>query len=169
MSHLHPGNIIAYNSPAAMKKTSINADFGTPKKHSFIPSQGTTTIIPTLTSPTAHESENQSLNVIKAKVKKTPRPKSPEPATSRRSLTPATQTLIHVLVTNRLGTKFNVPCSPSDSIGDFKKLVAFYSGTKSDAILLKRQGMRPFRNSLTLEDYEIGDGSSVDMEADTGE
>ena len=60
-------------------------------------------------------------------------------------------------------------CSPTDSIGDFKKIVAVYSGTKAEAILLKRQGMRPYSDKLTLENYEIGNGSSLDMEIDTGE
>ena len=60
-------------------------------------------------------------------------------------------------------------CSPTDSIGDFKKLVAVYSGIKAEAILLKRQGLRPFSNKLTLEDYEIGNCSSLDMEVDVGE
>ena len=35
--------------------------------------------------------------------------------------------------------------------------------------MLKRQGQRPLKDGLTLEDYEIGDGSSLDLEADTGD
>lgn len=34
-------------------------------------------------------------------------------------------------------------------------------------MLLKRQGECPFRDSLTLEDYGIKDGSSLDLEVDT--
>lgn len=33
--------------------------------------------------------------------------------------------------------------------------------------MLKRQGERPFEDSLTLEDYEISNGSSLDLEIDT--
>ena len=33
--------------------------------------------------------------------------------------------------------------------------------------MLKRQGQRALRDGLTLEDYEIEDGSSVDLEVDT--
>ena len=34
---------------------------------------------------------------------------------------------------------------------------------------LKRQGERPFKDSLTLEDYGIRDGSSLDDEIGTGD
>lgn len=34
-------------------------------------------------------------------------------------------------------------------------------------MLLKRQGERPFRDFLTLEDYGIKDGSSLDLKVDT--
>ena len=79
----------------------------------------------------------------------------------------ASRSLINVIVNNRLGARYSIMCSPSDSIGDFKKIVAVYSGTKPERILLKRQGMRPFKDNLTLEDYEIGDGSSMNLELDT--
>lgn len=36
-------------------------------------------------------------------------------------------------------------------------------------MLLKRQGERPFRDFLTLLDYGINDGSSLDLEIDTGD
>lgn len=89
------------------------------------------------------------------------------PTTSRKAKAASSQRIIHVFVNNRLGSRFDIPCSPSDSIGDLKKLVAVYSGTPSEMILLRRQGMKPFRNKLTLEDYEIGDGASLDLETDT--
>ena len=36
-------------------------------------------------------------------------------------------------------------------------------------MLLKRQGERPLRDFLTLEDYGISNGSSLDLEVDTGD
>ena len=36
-------------------------------------------------------------------------------------------------------------------------------------ILLKRQGMRPFKDMLTLADYEISNGVQLDLEVDTGD
>ena len=34
-------------------------------------------------------------------------------------------------------------------------------------MMLKRQGERPFKDLLTLEDYGINDGSFLDLEVDT--
>ena len=75
--------------------------------------------------------------------------------------------LILVHVNNRLGTKSAIRCSPADSIKDFKRLVAHQLGVRPDEILLKRQGQRPFKDSLTLQDYEIGHNSSIDLEVDS--
>lgn len=75
--------------------------------------------------------------------------------------------LILVHVNNRLGIKSAIRCSASDSIKDFKKLVAHQLGVRPDEILLKRQGQRPFKDSLTLQDYEIGHNSSIDLEVDS--
>lgn len=77
--------------------------------------------------------------------------------------------LIKIFVNNRLGSKHEIPCSSTDTIADLKKLVAFQIGSKPEAILLKRQGEKPLRDTLTLEDYEMGNGSSLDLEVDTGE
>ncbi|KAL8903580.1 MAG: hypothetical protein Q9207_003831 [Kuettlingeria erythrocarpa] len=86
----------------------------------------------------------------------------------RNNKNPATTTaLVRIFVNNRLGTRLEITCSASDSFGVVKKLVAFQTGIKAEAILLKRQGMRPFKDALTLEDCEIGNGSSLDMEVDT--
>ena len=72
-----------------------------------------------------------------------------------------------VFVNNRLGSKAEILCSPSDTVGDFKKLAALKLGTGAEAIRLKRQGQRALRDAITLEDYEIGNGSSLDYEIDT--
>ena len=77
--------------------------------------------------------------------------------------------LIVVRVNNRLGKKAEIPCFPTDTIGDFKKIASHMLGLKAENILLKRQGMRPFKNNLTSEDYEIGNGSSLDLEIDIGD
>lgn len=104
----------------------------------------------------------------KTKPFKAPKPPSSKPPSQKHPPAPP-PSLMHVYVNSRLGGRFNILCSPTDSIGDFKKMVAVYAGTRAVAILLKRQGMRPFLDRLTLEEYEIGDGSSLDMEVDTGE
>lgn len=74
---------------------------------------------------------------------------------------------IRVYVNNRLGSRAEIVCSPSDTVGDFKKIAAQQLGTSAEAIRLKRQGQRALRDATTLEDYEIGNGSSLDYEIDT--
>ena len=77
--------------------------------------------------------------------------------------------LIRVYISNRLGTKTEIPCSMSDTIGAFKRVAATYLGIKPEAIMLKRQGECAFKDFLTLEDYGVHDGSSLDLEVDTGD
>ena len=40
-------------------------------------------------------------------------------------------------------------------------------GIRPEAMVLKKQGERPLKDVLTLEDYEIHDGSSLDLEVNT--
>ncbi len=77
--------------------------------------------------------------------------------------------LIRVCINNRLGKREEILCASTDTIWDFKKFAAIKMVTKPEAILLKRQGQRPLKDNLTLEDYEIGDGSSLDLEMDIGD
>jgi hypothetical protein len=58
---------------------------------------------------------------------------------------------------------------PSDTIGDLKKIVAAHIGRKPHEIMLKRQGERPFKDHITLADYEISNGVQLDLELDTGD
>jgi hypothetical protein len=74
-----------------------------------------------------------------------------------------------VNVNNRLGTKGQIPCLPSDTIGQFKMMVAASTGLKPHEIMLKKQGMRPFKDHITLADYEISNGVQLDLEVDTGD
>ena len=47
--------------------------------------------------------------------------------------------------------------------GLFKKQVAARIGRPSEMIMLKRQGERPFKDQLTLEDYGVSDGVQLDL------
>ncbi|KAK8087112.1 hypothetical protein PG994_002086 [Apiospora phragmitis] len=58
--------------------------------------------------------------------------------------------MIIVHVNDRLGTKAAIPCLPSDTIRQFKLI-------------------RPFKDMLTLADYEISNGVQLDLEVDTGD
>ncbi|QUC18651.1 uncharacterized protein UV8b_02892 [Ustilaginoidea virens] len=77
--------------------------------------------------------------------------------------------MIIVHVNDRLGSKSAVPCLPSDTIGQFKMMVAARIGREPSQIMLRRQGERPFKDHITLEDYGISNGVQLDLEIDTGD
>ncbi|KAG6007101.1 hypothetical protein E4U21_006363 [Claviceps maximensis] len=81
----------------------------------------------------------------------------------------AGEEMIIVNVNDRLGSKSAVPCLPSDTVGQFKIMVAARIGREPSQIMLKRQGERPFKDHITLEDYGISNGVQLDLEIDTGD
>ncbi|KAL2008130.1 hypothetical protein VTN00DRAFT_8112 [Thermoascus crustaceus] len=81
----------------------------------------------------------------------------------------SSEPMIIVHVNDRLGTKAAIPCLASDPIRLFKAQVAARIGREPHEILLKRQGERPFKDQLTLEDYGISNGVQLDLEVDTGD
>lgn len=48
-------------------------------------------------------------------------------------------------------------------------MVAAHNGRRPHEIMLKRQGERPFKDMLTLENYGISNGVQLDLEVDTGD
>lgn len=99
-------------------------------------------------------------------------PQGAPASTSAKSQTAAAtygEPMIIVHVNDRLGTKAAIPCLASDPIKLFKAQVAARIGRKPHEILLKRQGERPFKDQLTLEDYGISNGVQLDLEIDTGD
>jgi hypothetical protein len=79
------------------------------------------------------------------------------------------QELIVVNINDRLGTKTAVPCLPSDTVGQLKLMIAARIGREPGQIMLRRQGERPFKDMITLEDYGISNGVQLDLEIDTGD
>ncbi|ETN47064.1 uncharacterized protein HMPREF1541_01254 [Cyphellophora europaea CBS 101466] len=79
------------------------------------------------------------------------------------------QPMILVTVNDRLGTKKAIPCFASDTVRDFKIIVASMIGRQPHEILLKRQGERPFKDQLTLQDYGVSNNVQLDLEVDTGD
>ncbi|KAJ6258773.1 hypothetical protein Dda_6826 [Drechslerella dactyloides] len=63
---------------------------------------------------------------------------------------------------DRLGKKVRVKCEPDDTVGDFKKLLAAQIGTAPEKIVLKKW-YTTFKDHITLADYEIGNGSSLEL------
>ncbi|EKG12468.1 Ubiquitin [Macrophomina phaseolina MS6] len=84
-------------------------------------------------------------------------------------LAPTQEPLIIVTVNDRLGTKAQIPCLASDPVKLFKAQVAAKIGRQPHEIMLKRQGERPFKDQLTLEDYGVSNGVQLDLELDTGD
>jgi len=70
--------------------------------------------------------------------------------------------LIEVIANDRLGRKVRVKCSSQDTVGDLKKLIAAQTGTDWKKIQLKKW-YSTFKDHITLEDYEIHDGMSLEM------
>ncbi|KAG9687340.1 hypothetical protein KCU81_g6393, partial [Aureobasidium melanogenum] len=77
--------------------------------------------------------------------------------------------MIIVNVNDRLGTKAAIPCLGSDPVKAFKAMVAARIGRQPHEIMLKRQGERPFKDHLTLDDYGVSNGVQLDLELDTGD
>lgn len=95
--------------------------------------------------------------------------KPSKPKKSKKPSTHPTGPLIIVNVNDRLGTKAAIPCLASDSVKAFKAIVAARIGRQPHEIMIKRQGERPFKDALSLEDYGVGNGVQLDLEVDTGD
>lgn len=96
--------------------------------------------------------------------------KSKKPKKEKKSKPPPiTEPMIIVNINDRLGTKAAIPCLASDSIKAFKAVVAAHIGRQPHEIMLKRQGERPFKDQLTLQDYGVSNGVQLDLELDTGD
>ncbi|XP_043861209.1 ubiquitin-like protein 5 [Dromiciops gliroides] len=67
-----------------------------------------------------------------------------------------------VVCNDWLGKKVSVKCNPEDSTGDLKKLIAAQTGPRWNKIVLKKWG-RVFKDHVTLGDYEIHDGMSLEL------
>ncbi|KAF7295479.1 Ribosome biogenesis regulatory protein [Mycena indigotica] len=60
------------------------------------------------------------------------------------------------------GKVVRVKCSPDDTVGDLKKLIAAQTGTDHTKIQLKKW-YTIYKDHITLSDYEINDGMSLEM------
>lgn len=70
--------------------------------------------------------------------------------------------MIGITVNDRLGKKVRLICNEDDTIGEVKKVIAYKTGTKAERIILKRW-YTIFKDHITLEDYEIGDGTNLEL------
>lgn len=70
--------------------------------------------------------------------------------------------MFEITVNDRIGKKVRIKCFPTDTIFDFKQLIAAHIGTKPEKIRLQK-AYTVLKDKITLEDYEIKDGSSLDL------
>ncbi|KAG6857741.1 hypothetical protein H0H87_004157 [Tephrocybe sp. NHM501043] len=71
-------------------------------------------------------------------------------------------TWLAVIANDRLGRKVRVKCDSEDTVGDLKKLIAAQTGTNAAKIQLKKW-YTIYKDHITLSDYEIHDGMSLEM------
>ncbi|PSK54790.1 hypothetical protein B9Z65_3879 [Elsinoe australis] len=109
----------------------------------------------------AKGADNAASGQAQAQVQEKSKPKYKTAASS--------EPMIIVHVNDRLGTKAAIPCLASDPVKAFKAMVAARIGRQTHEIMLKRQGERPFKDQLTLEDYGVSNGVQLDLELDTGD
>ncbi|WVQ99529.1 ubiquitin-like protein 5 [Kwoniella sp. CBS 9459] len=81
----------------------------------------------------------------------------PTPTTSIPSMR-----FMEVIANDRMGRKVRVKCLPTDTVGDLKRLIAAQTGTTAQKIQLKKWYTN-FKDHVSLQDYEINDGMSLEM------
>ena len=70
--------------------------------------------------------------------------------------------MIEIIVNDRLGRKVRIKCFETDTIGDLKKLVTSHIGTRAEKLRLQKANLI-YKNHITVGDYEIHHGMSVDL------
>ncbi|KAJ1654748.1 Ubiquitin-like 5 [Dispira simplex] len=69
---------------------------------------------------------------------------------------------MQIVCNDRLGKKIRVDCNKEDTIGQLKKRISTQTGTNANRIILKK-GNITFKDHITLDDYEIHDGSNLEL------
>ena len=70
--------------------------------------------------------------------------------------------MIEIIANDRVGKKVRIKCFASDTLYNLKQLIAAHIGTKPEKIRLQKS-YTILKDHITLEDYEIKDGSSLEL------
>jgi ubiquitin-like protein 5 len=70
--------------------------------------------------------------------------------------------MLEVILNDRLGNKVIVKCNEDDTIGDLKKLAAAQLGTRAEKLRIQKW-YTVYKDHITLEDYEISNGMSLEL------
>ncbi|WVW84110.1 ubiquitin-like protein 5 [Kwoniella bestiolae CBS 10118] len=89
-------------------------------------------------------------------------PPARPPAAAPSAPSAASMRFIEVIANDRMGRKVRVKCLATDTVGDLKKLIAAQTGTTAQKIQLKKWYTN-FKDHVSLQDYEINDGMSLEM------
>jgi ubiquitin-like protein 5 len=76
--------------------------------------------------------------------------------------TSAPTEMIEIIANDRIGKKVRIKCLPTDTIAIVKLLISAHSGTNAKKIKLQKGG-QVLSDFISLEDYEIKHGSSLEM------
>ena len=76
--------------------------------------------------------------------------------------TTASPVMIEVIINDRHGHKERVKCLPTDTVLILKKLTAARLGTRYEKLRIQR-GNSVLSDLVTLDDYEIKGGSSLEL------
>jgi len=69
---------------------------------------------------------------------------------------------IEVVLNDRVSKKVRVKCNPDDTIEDLKAVASSMLGTRPDKLRLQKWNT-VLKDHITLEDYEISNGTSIDL------
>lgn len=70
--------------------------------------------------------------------------------------------IMELTINDRIGKKVKVKCFPNDTIFILKQLISAHIGTKPEKIRLQKS-YTVLKDHITIEDYEIKDGSSLEL------
>lgn len=70
--------------------------------------------------------------------------------------------IIEVVVNDRIGKKLRIKCSPQDTIFNLKQLISGHTGTKPEKLKIQK-GYSVLKDPITLDDYEIKNGSGLEL------
>lgn len=70
--------------------------------------------------------------------------------------------MIEIILNDRLGKKIRVKCNEDDTIGDLKLFVGAVAGIRPEKLRIQKWH-NIYKDHITLEDYEIHDGMSLEL------
>ncbi len=113
--------------------------------------------------------EPHIIHIVRTSERQPPAPEEPEISVFVNSRLGKNHTIFESSH-HRQADRTEIRCCASDTIGEFKRKATAQLGLRMEGMVLRRWAGEPGLNDgLMLGDYEIVDGSSLDMEIITGD